>query len=91
MQQAPETVPSSVTSDAETLAICDSPTERLVELVRDRGGEVLGSQRTIAKAIGTFHTHVNRVLHDLETAGRVTLMATGRGTRVRLTKVARNW
>lgn len=65
-------------------SFADEPGTRLLELVAQRGGEVFGSQRAIAKAVGLSAGHFNRVLHELAAAKRVTVSPTATGTRIQL-------
>jgi hypothetical protein len=86
--QASAPVTPSGTSDGATLAIEDDPRNRLLTLLQERGGEVFGSQRTFAKALGVSHTQVNRMLHELSSERRIEVATSGKGTRVRLAKAA---
>lgn len=61
---------------------------RMVDLVQSHGTELLGSNRTFAKALGCSHTQAARVLDELAQAGRVTLTKGKSGTVVRLAAVA---
>lgn len=79
---------SSVPPDPARITIAVHPAERLVSLLRERGGEVFGSQRTIGLAIGISGAQLNRVLHDLAEAGRVIVSPGKSGTRVRLAEAA---
>ncbi|MEQ1713168.1 MAG: hypothetical protein ABL908_17440, partial [Hyphomicrobium sp.] len=57
---------------------------RVLALVRDKGGEVFGSQRTLALAVGVSPAQLNRVLHDLAGNGSLSLATGKSGTRIRL-------
>lgn len=66
------------------LTVPDAPAERLVQLLNDRGGEVLAGQRTLAKALGISAGGVNALLRELADAGRVVVEAGRGGTLVKL-------
>ncbi len=66
------------------LSIPDDPAERIVQLVRDRGGRLFGSQREIAKALGVSVGSVNAALEKLSTGGRVARTSTAKGTQLEL-------
>lgn len=82
--QALETLALPVPSATDRLEVAEHPAERVLALVRDKGGEVFGSQRTLALAVGVSPAQLNRVLHDLAGTGRVNLCAGRAGTRVRI-------
>jgi len=69
---------------SEKLSVPGDPSERLIQLLRTRGGEVFGGQRSFAKAVSISPAHVNGLLHDLKDAGRVVLHVGKNGTRVKL-------
>lgn len=66
------------------LTVLDDDAERLVAMVEQHGTELLGSNRTFAKALGVSHTQAGRLLDELEAAGRVRLTRGKGGTVVRL-------
>lgn len=74
----------SVSREPERFMLADGTSERLVELLQERGGQVFGGQRVLAKALNTSPASLNRVLHELSVAGRVVVEAGSRGTVVRL-------
>ena len=61
---------------------------RTIELVRAKGGVLVGSQRTIGEALGLSKSRMNAVLHSLNDAGHVRLATSGRRTVVELVRVA---
>lgn len=69
---------------ADRLEVAEHPAERVLALLRDKGGEVFGSQRTLALAVGVSPARLNRVLHELADSGRVNLCAGKAGTRVQI-------
>lgn len=58
--------------------------DRMLALVKERGGELYAGHRPLAKALGCSSAHVANVLRDLTDAGHVTVQATKTGTVVRL-------
>lgn len=68
----------------QSLDVPTDPSGRLLQLLTARGGEVFGGQRSFARALGISHGHVANVLGDLVDAGKVRVVATAKGTRVRL-------
>lgn len=72
------------TPGQHVLSIPDDPAERIVQLVRDRGGRLFGSQREIAKALGVSVGSVNAALEKLSTGGRVARTSTAKGTHLEL-------
>lgn len=58
--------------------------DRMLALVKERGGELYAGHRPLAKALGCSSAHVANVLRDLSDAGHVTVQATKTGTVVRL-------
>ena len=84
VQPNPTASAPSVSSEPERLMIADDTSERLVQLLRERGGRVFGGQRMIARALNTSPASLNRMLQQLSEAGRVVVKAGSRGTVVRL-------
>lgn len=78
---------TGVTTEAPILAVPADVGDRLIELVRERGGELVGGLRTFGKALGVSHTEVSRVLGTLSDAGRIEVVATKRGTRIKLVEL----
>jgi hypothetical protein len=87
-EQAVERVPDVSHLGDEKLAVGDTPEGRLLDMLRERGGKVFGSQRTIGLAVGVSSAHINRVIHDLETAGHVKVSTSKRGTVIELKQAA---
>jgi hypothetical protein len=58
--------------------------ERMLALVKERGGELYAGHRPLAKALGCSTANVGKVLRSLSDAGHVTVQATKMGTVVRL-------
>jgi hypothetical protein len=87
---APQETPSegtpvpSVPSEPVKLAVSSDPAERMLDLLRQRGGNVFGSQRALAQLVGISAAHCNRLVRDLETAGKVSVAADKSGTRLAL-------
>jgi hypothetical protein len=84
IQSTPEPGVQGVQDSASKLAVADDPAERLLQLLRDRGGEVFGGQRTLGKALGVSAARVNTLLDELAASGRIVVAAAKNGTRVRL-------
>ncbi len=61
-----------------------SPGAAVLEVLRNRGGAVVASQRSMADLFGLSRSTVNRTLHELAMAGTVKVVATSRGTAVSL-------
>lgn len=76
------------TTPLPKLTIVDDDAERLVAMVEQHGNELLGSNRTFARALGVSHTQAGRLLDELEASGRVALSRGKGGTVVRLAKAA---
>lgn len=83
-EHAGEMLALSVPPAADRLEVAEHPAERVLALLRDKGGEVFGSQRTLALAVGVSPARLNRVLHELAGSGRVNLCAGKAGTRVQI-------
>ena len=81
---APNTENTCVPSDQARLKIADSPEERLLQMLRERGGRVFGGQRMFAKALGVSASHINRIMHALAETGQVVLETGKSGTIVKL-------
>ncbi len=81
---ATETPVERVQDTGARLVVADQPAERLIQLLTDRGGEVISSQRTLAAAIGVSSGRVNALLRDLSDARRIEVQTDSRGTRIRL-------
>lgn len=81
---------SSFATDARQSAVpvltsgTSSPEAAILSIVQNRGGAVIGTQRSMAEQFGLSRSVVNRTLHDLATAGRITLATSARGTVVTL-------
>lgn len=75
---------TGVSSEGAKLTPANDHSERLLRLLRDRGGEVLGGQRAFASALNVSPATVNRLLQALSDAGQVSVEAGKHGTRVRL-------
>jgi hypothetical protein len=73
-----------VQTDIDRLTVSDDAAERFVQMLKDRGGEVFGGQRTLAKVVGVSVGAMNALLKDLAEAGRVNVVAGKNGTIVRL-------
>lgn len=56
----------------------------VVDLLKARGGQIEGGQRTIARALGVSKSRANEVLHELATLGRIKLRISRVGTVVSL-------
>ena len=57
---------------------------RLLDLIRDKGGVLIGGQRSIARTLGWSKTRLHDALHDLAHAGLVKLTTGKTGTVVQL-------
>ena len=57
---------------------------RLLGLIRDKGGVLIGGQRSIARTLGWSKSRLHDVLHDLAHAGLVKLTTGKSGTVVQL-------
>jgi hypothetical protein len=68
------------------LTVADNLPGRMVALVKTHGTELLGSNRTFARALGCSHTQAARVLDELSAAGTVVLTKGKAGTVVRLAR-----
>lgn len=79
---------TGVQTEPTKLAVPDDPGERLVQLLRERGGELLTGQRMLARALGVSTGAVNALLRELTDAGHLIVDASKRGTRVRLVAAA---
>lgn len=66
----------------------DTLAGRMVELLRGRGGTVVGSQRSIGRMLGASKSAVNDTLRTLADAGLVKVTATSRTTVVELVAAA---
>lgn len=87
--ETPETRAPNVDDDAAQssptrLSVPDSPRERLLTMLSDRGGELFGGQRVFAKALGVSHGTVATLLAELADEGAIVVQAGRSGTRVRL-------
>lgn len=58
--------------------------DRMLTLVKERGGELYAGHRPLAKALGCSTAHIGNLLRDLSDAGHVTVQATKTGTVIRL-------
>ena len=61
---------------------------RLLDLIRDKGGVLIGGQRSIARTLGWSKSRLHDALHDLAHAGLVKLTTGKSGTVVQLVPVA---
>lgn len=68
----------------QKLTVANTFSGRLLELVKDRGGELYSGHRALGRALGCSAGHVGNVLRDLTNAGAVTVQATKMGTVIRL-------
>ena len=57
--------------------------QRLLRLVMERGGTLVAGQREIGRLIGVSSSHAHRLLHDLSSAGVVSLTPGRTGTVVK--------
>jgi uncharacterized membrane protein len=57
--------------------------QRLLGLVMERGGTLVAGQREIGRLIGVSSSHAHRLLHDLSSAGVVSLAPGRTGTVVK--------
>ena len=57
--------------------------QRLLRLVTERGGTLIAGQREIGRLIGVSSSHAHRLLHDLSSAGIVSLSPGRTGTVVK--------
>lgn len=62
----------------------DSHAGRLIRLLQDRGGQVIGGQRAVASLLNTSQATVNRTLRELVDTGKITVEADKKGTSVKL-------
>lgn len=83
-ERSGETLALPVPPGAGRLEVAEHPAERVLALLRDKGGEVFGSQRMLALAVGVSPARLNRVLHELAGSGRLSLAAGKSGTRIRI-------
>ena len=77
----------SVSDHPAKFVLPDATSERLMVLLRERGGQVFGGQRMLAKGLNTSPASLNRVLHELANAGRITVEAGANGTIIKLANV----
>lgn len=70
------------------LTVADNLPGRMVALVKSHGTELMGSNRTFARALGCSHTQAARVLDELSAVGAVVLTKGKAGTVVRLARAA---
>ena len=61
---------------------------RLLDLIRDKGGVLIGGQSSIARTLGWSKSRLHDALHDLAHAGLVRLTTGKTGTVVQLVPVA---
>lgn len=73
-----------VHAPAAVLHVPEDPRERLLQMLRDHGGEVRGGQRMMARALGISAGAVNTLLRTMATAGTVVVSTDRSGTIVRL-------
>ena len=73
-----------VQSVPTTLVVAAGASERLLNMLAERGGSAFGSQATFARALGVSTGTVHATLHSLRDLGRVTVEASRRGTKVAL-------
>jgi hypothetical protein len=57
---------------------------RLLSFIRERGGVLVGGQRTMVRALGWSKSRLREVLHQLAGQGAVNLITNKTGTVVRL-------
>jgi hypothetical protein len=81
---ADETPEQGVAPGTLKLSVAEDPAERLLAMLQTQGGEVFGSQRTIARGLGISPAQTNRVMHDLAADGRIQIYPTKQGTRIKL-------
>ena len=62
----------------------DGHADRLIRLLQDRGGQVIGGQRAVASLLNTSQATVNRTLQSLVESGRITVETSRTGTKVAL-------
>lgn len=73
-----------VQSPPPKLTVADDAGERLVQMLSERGGQLFGGQRTLAKAVGVSVGTMNTLLRELADAGTINVKAGKGGTVVQL-------
>jgi uncharacterized membrane protein len=79
-QAFPASRPRSMQQQREPAEPSD---QRLLRLVMERGGTLVAGQREIGRLIGVSPSHAHRLLHDLSSAGVVSLTPGRTGTVVK--------
>ena len=74
----------AVSTHVQSVDIPRDPSERLLLLVGERGGDVIIAHRPLALALGISAGHVGNLMDKLSDAKKISVQSTRRGTRIRL-------